>query len=90
MKCTRRNYIFCHYRCFRGRKWKHYNQVVNELVKNKLEIELKDEDIDRTHRTGCSSDCKPRAIKVKLARYDMRKKLYEEQKNAQRCQNWQK
>ena len=56
------------------------DQLVKELMESKMEIELSDGDIDRTHRTGRSSDGKPRAIVVKLARYNTRNKIMRNRK----------
>ena len=48
------------------------DELIQEIAREKIKIELKDNDIDRTHRTGQSYNGKPRPIVVKFTRYSAR------------------
>ena len=56
------------------------DQKIKDMIKEKLDMELNDSDIDRTHRIGKSSHEKPRAIVVKLTRYNIRQKIMKNRK----------
>ena len=56
------------------------DQKIKDMIKNKLDIELTESDIDRTHRIGKSFQGKPRAIVVKLTRHNMRQKIMRNRK----------
>ena len=56
------------------------DQKIKNVIKDKLDIELGESDIDRTHRIGKSFQGKPRAIVVKLTRYNIRQKIMKNRK----------
>ena len=54
-------------------------KVIN-IVKDKLEIEISESDIDRSHRIGKKSSGKKRPIIIKFARYNCRRHVYHNKK----------
>ena len=54
--------------------------LIQELARDKMKFELKEYDIDRTHRTGQSYNGKPRAIAVKFTRYTTRNNFMKHRK----------
>lgn len=53
----------------------HTTNLVIDLIADKLDIELTDLDIDRTHRVGKPTGDSPRAILVKFVRHDIKSKV---------------
>jgi regulator of replication initiation timing len=51
------------------------DEIIMELANEKMNIPLKEDDLDRSHRIGRPTIGKPRAIVVKFARYNMRQKF---------------
>ena len=56
------------------------DELIQELARDKMNFELKEYDIDRTHRTGQSYNGKPRAIAVKFTRYTTRNNFIKNRK----------
>ena len=54
-------------------------KAIKTIAKDKLDIELQDTDIDRTHRIGRASD-KPRSILVKFTSYRARNILIKQRR----------
>ena len=51
--------------------------VIMKIVKEEIDVDIREEDLDRTHRVGNPKVCKedkPRPIIITFARYDVRKK----------------
>ena len=70
------------------------NELVCDIARNHLGVNIKEDDIDRSHRvrrrvepTGGSAR-KPRAIIVKVTSYRLRKLLLQNKKKTQSKQNW--
>ena len=58
--------------CFSDNQLQH---IVCRLAREKLEVNIKKEDIDRSHRVGRKSTTKPRGIIVKLVSYRTRQEI---------------
>ena len=58
------------------------DSVVINIIKNDVEVEISENDIDRTHRIGAPKNPgeRPRPIIVKFARYNVRKKVFKNKK----------
>ena len=57
------------------------DQKVIEVLAEEMDLQLVEEDLDRTHRIGQKSAGKSRPIIIKLARYNVRHKIYTNKKN---------
>ena len=56
------------------------DQKIIKVIAEEMDIQLVEEDLDRTHRIGKKSDGKSRPIIIKFARYNVRKKIYSNKK----------
>ena len=56
------------------------DQKIIEVIAEEMDIQLVEEDLDRTHRIGKKSDGKSRPIIIKFTRYNVRKKIYSNKK----------
>ena len=57
------------------------NDVIMKTVKEEMDIDIREEDLDRTHRVGNPKVCKEgksRPIIIKFARYNVRSAVYNE------------
>lgn len=57
------------------------DETIIKLAKEKMEVPLTGQDIDRSHRIGTRKDGKPRSIVVKFCRYNMRYKFIKARAN---------
>ena len=59
------------------------NDVIMKTVKEEMDIDIREEDLDRTHRVGNPKVCKEdksRPIIIEFARYDVRSAVYKNKK----------
>ena len=59
------------------------NDVIMKTVKEEMDIDIREEDLDRTHCVGnpkVNKEGKPRPIIIKFARYDVRRTVYKTKK----------
>ena len=76
---SRRNCLLLH--GVREVEGENANDVIMKTVKEELDIDIREEDLDRTHRVGNPKVCKEgksRPIIIKFARYNVRSAVYNE------------
>ena len=59
------------------------NDVIMKTVKEEMDIDIREEDLDQIHRLGNPKVCKegkPRPIIIKIDRYDVRSTVYKNKK----------
>ena len=59
------------------------NDVTMKTIKEEIDIDIREEDLDRTHRVGNPKVCKEgksKPIIIKFARYDVRSAVYKNKK----------
>ena len=61
-------------------KDKKISELEKHVIAEGMDIQLVEEDLDRTHRIGKKSDGKSRPIIIKFARYNVRRKIYSNKK----------
>ena len=73
---SRRNYLLLHR--IPEKKQENTDDLCIKAINKHLDLDIKDRDIDRTHRIGNprNTDVKPRPIIIKLVRYNDRKKIF--------------
>ena len=62
------------------------DDIVLKTISEELDIEIEENDLDRTHRIGSRNrkEGKPRAIIVKFTRYAVRNKVYSNKKKGKK------
>ena len=80
-QCSSRNCLFLH--GVRELERENTNDVIMKTVKEEMDIDIQEKDLDQTHRVGNPKVCKdgkPRPIIIKSACYNVRSTVYENKK----------
>ena len=81
-QCSSRNCLFLH--GVRELERENTNDVIIKTVKEEMDIDIQEKDLDQTHRVGNPKVCKdgkPRPIIIKSACYNVRSTVYENKKS---------